>query len=119
MKYVTKAKEPQGTTEIRMPLYESEDSDRILNAITQARPKSILGAITETREGFTDIEGITCLAIVKVGVDDEGHDEFIQDYVIPKALTSTGVVVEICDESKEPLGVYANIYKGAIRFVSL
>lgn len=115
MKYITKAKAPEGTTEVRMAIYNDENATEPLNAIKSARGNTILSVINERKFEFTDIEGTTCKAVVKVGEND-----YVSNIVIPLATNSTGVVVEICDDdTKEGIGVYANIYKGAVKFVKL
>lgn len=114
MKYITKAK-LEGTTEVRMALYATEDGTTPTNAIKNARGNTILSVINSTKCEYTDIQGIICKAVVKVGEDD-----YVSNIVKPMAMTSTGVVVEICDDdTKEGLGIYANVYKGAIKFSQL
>lgn len=114
MKYITKAKF-EGTTEVRAPLFSDEDATEPCNAIKSAKGATILSVINSTKFEYTDIEGIICKATVKIGEND-----YVSNVVKPVATTSTGYVVEICDDdTKEGIGVYANIYKGAIRFSQL
>lgn len=115
MKYITKAKF-EGTSAVRAPLYSSEDAIEPCNAIKSTSGNTILSVINSTKFEYTDIEGIVCKATVKINSDGE----CVSNIVKPIATTSTGYVVEICDDdTKEGIGVYANIYKGAVKFSQL
>lgn len=117
MKYITRAKQPT-LSDVNAPIWQvnADGSERITNAMKPSTDGSILGKLYESNAEYSNIEGIILKAVVTLP-----DDETVTNVVIPKATTSTGYVVEICDDTNQhnPLGVYANIYKGVIKFYML
>lgn len=127
MKYVTKVKRQVESTPIYAPIYkidaleEAYDEDKF-NAInivvngakSNTTVKTLFDAINDVKAEYNDIEGMTLACIVKIA-----NGVYVTNYVRPIGVNSTGYIVELLDnDTKKETGVYVNIYKGAIKFVT-
>lgn len=127
MKYVTKVKKQVESTPIYAPIYkivaleESYDEvkfnaiDDVVNGVkSNTAVKTLFDAINDVKGEYSDIEGMTLACVVKIA-----NDVYVTNYVKPIGVNSTGYNVELLDnDTKKETGVYVNIYKGAVKFVT-